>query len=78
LLRSNTEKRKKEKTMTEEEKRAWGRAEWDQRKKDVAAIDVGTLAPEDAQKATRRRKRQSGMTPGEAFHYMMEASRERR
>jgi hypothetical protein len=61
--------------MTTEEKLAWGRAEWDQRQKDVAAIDAGTLTLEAAQKATRRRKRQSGMTPGEAFHYMMEASR---
>lgn len=61
--------------MTEEEKLAWGRAEWAEREKAIAAIDAGTLTLEDAMRAARRRSRASGMRPGEAFGYMARAER---
>lgn len=63
------------KTMTKEEKLAWGRAEWAEREKAIAAIKAGTMTLEDAMKAANRRSRASGMHPGEAFSYMAQAER---
>lgn len=64
--------------MTEEEKRAWGKAEADARLADIAAVKAGTISLEDAQRRARSRSRKSGMTPTESYSWMSGELRDRR
>lgn len=61
--------------MTEEEKAVWGRKEFEQRLADIAAVKAGTMTLEAAQKAARKRSRQSGMNGSDAYHAMRDSHR---
>lgn len=59
--------------MTDEEKMAWGRKEFEQRLADIEAVKAGAMSMAAAQKAARSRSRKSGMPEGEAFRSMRES-----
>jgi len=61
--------------ITEQERIAWGATEDALRKADIAAVKAGTMELETAQKNARRRARQSGMTPREAYRAFVDAQR---
>lgn len=59
--------------MTEAERLAWGAGEDAARKADIVAVKAGTMTLEAAQKAARKRVRQSGMTRTAAYRAMVDA-----
>lgn len=61
--------------MTDDERAAWGRKEFEQRLADVAAVKAGTMTLEAAQKAARKRSRQSGMSGSDAYRAMRDSHR---
>lgn len=61
--------------MDENEKLAWGATEHRIRKDEIALMKAGSLTLEQVQKRARKRQRQSGMTPSEAYHAMIAGSR---
>lgn len=61
--------------MIERERLAWGIRESAARQEDIAAIHAGSLSLEEAQRNARRRCRQSGMSPSEAWRAFIDAQR---
>lgn len=58
--------------MTETERIEWGKAEHHARLADIAAVKAGEISLEEAQSRARKRSRQSGMTPHQAYTALVE------
>jgi len=56
----------------------WGKLEDAARKCDIEAVKAGVMTLEEAQRSARRRARQAGLTPRQAFDELCNAQRQSR